>query len=191
MFAQYGVKEDTSFPYADLFVVDVPTNKFTLQGIQNATYEIPAEPGYNGEGALFDLLGRNTQLVKKYGIGHLYTGRILYLLVDGEKPDEKLEFRDFVTGSQYRINLIQQASGSGKGVRSSFHIELKVTSKDGSVGSYTVGLPNYRRSGVKRYRIRQVLLSPDEGSIIFVVEKEEADTSGSNVRYMIETVRVR
>ena len=33
MFAQYGVKEGTSFPYADLFVVDVPTNRFASQGV--------------------------------------------------------------------------------------------------------------------------------------------------------------
>jgi predicted secreted protein len=190
MFAQYGVREKTSFPYADLFVVDVPTNRFVTGGVKHAEYQNPAEPGYSGEGALFQLYRENLPLVQRHGIRHLETGRILYLLIDGEKPKELLEFRDFITGVQYRVRLIQHAFGSGRNVRSSFHIDLTVTAKSGAVRSFVVGLPNYERKGVRGYRIRQIILSPDAGSLIFVIEKEEIDQTGSDIRYMVETVRV-
>jgi predicted secreted protein len=191
MFAQYGVQETTSFPYADLFVVDVPANKFVPQGVKHGVYSEPSEPGYNGEGALFNLLGDNLSLKAKYGIRHLNTGRLLYLLIDGDKPKSELDFRDFVSGKQYRVRLVQSARGSGKATRSSFFIEMTIISTSGTMSDYTVGLPNYERKEVKSYRIRQILLAPDGRSMIFVVEKEEVDTSGSNFRYMIETVRIR
>jgi predicted secreted protein len=190
MFAQYGIQEQTSFPYADLFVVDVPTNKFVPQGVKHKVYESPAEPGYNGEGALFNLLEDNLQLKSRYRIQHLQTGRILYLLIDGDKPESKLDFRDFMTGKQYIVRLTQSSRGSGKEVRSSFYIDLTVIAKDGTMRDFTVGLPDYERTGVKSYKIRQILLAPDGKSMIFVVEKEETDRSGSNFRYMIETVRI-
>jgi len=189
MFAQYGIRESTSFPYADLFVVDVPTNKFVSGGVKHGEYQDPAEPGYSGEGAVFRLYRHNLPLVERYRIDHLDTGRILYLLIDGEKPKELLEFRDFITGVQYRIRLVQHRFGSGKTVRASFHINLTVTSKSG-VRTFVVGLPNYERKGVKEYRIRQIILSPDAKSLVFVIEKGEADQAGADIRYMVETVRI-
>jgi predicted secreted protein len=62
---------------------------------------------------------------------------------------------------------------------------------DGTYKDYTVGRPNYKRKGVLSYRISQVILSPDEESLVFVVEKEEQDHDGVNIRYMVETVKIR
>ncbi len=190
MFAQYGVQETTSFPYADVFVVDVPVNKFVPQGVKHGVFSEPSEPGYNGEGALFNLLEDNLPLKKRYRIRHLNTGRLLYLLIDGNEPKSKLDFRDFVSGKQYRVRLIQSPRGSGKNIRASFSIELNIIARDGTMRDYTIGLPNYERKGVKSYKIKQILLAPDGRSMIFVVEKEETDGTGSNFRYMIETVRI-
>ena len=190
MFAQYGVDEYTSHPYADLFVVDVPANKFAAGGVKGAVYETPAEPGYPGQGALFSLLGGNQDLKKKYALDHLKTGRILYLLVDGEKPKEELDFRDFMTGRRYQVKLTQHVYGEGKAVSSSFYIDLTVQQKSGSTHNYLVGLPSFKRKNVKSYRTRQVLLSPKGDALVFLIEKEELDKAGSNIRYMIETVRL-
>ena len=54
---------------------------------------------------------------------------------------------------------------------------------------HTVGLPDYWRTGVRRYRIKQVLLAPDDRSVVMVIEREEQDSTGINIRYMVETVR--
>jgi predicted secreted protein len=188
MFAQYGIQEESSFPYVELFVVDVRANDFVDGGVKRETYSKPAEPGFIGEGALFAIIGENAALRDEYGIDHLETGRILYLLVDGEEPKENLDFRDFVSGIRYKVTLQQNVYGSGENTRSSFYIDLTVITKNGTSEYYRVGLPNYQRRGVKSYRIKQVLLSPDGKSLVFLMEREEVDKAGSNIRYMVETV---
>ena len=190
MFAQYGVLETSSFPYADLFIVDVPANKFVSQGVQKAVDSKESEPGFTGEAALYTVLAENVDLKKRYGIDHYETGRLLYLLLDGEKPKEELDFRDFVVGTRYKVKLVQSSSGEKESVRSSFYIDLTVTPQSGTSSYYRVGLPNYRRDGVKGYRIKQVLLSPNGKSLVFLIEKEEVDKTGSNIRFMVETVSI-
>ncbi len=49
-------------------------------------------------------------------------------------------------------------------------------------------MPNYWRKGVINYRIKQILLGPNERSLIFVIEKEEQDGKAENIRYMVETL---
>ena len=188
MFAQYGIQEESSFPYVDLFVVDVAANDFIDGGVIKKTYSKAAEPGFVGEGALYTIVGESAALIGKYGVDHLETGRILYLLVDGEEPKEDLDFRDFVSGIRYKVKLQQNVYGTNENVRSSFYIDLTVIAKNGSAKYYRLGLPNYQRRGIKSYRIKQVLLSPDGKSLVFLIEREEVDKSGSNIRYMVETV---
>jgi len=190
MFAQYGVGEEDSYPYADLFVVDVPANDFVPDGVRQEVYAAPSEPGFIGAAALYTLLAENADLKKEHGIDHLATGRILYLLVDGDEPKEELDFRDFLSGIRYNVSLEQKVYGEGEGVRSSFHIDLTVIAQNGTSRYYRVGLPNFQRTGVKGYRIKQVILSPGGSALVFVIEKEEVDRRGSNIRYMVETVIV-
>ena len=190
MFAQYGVQEENSYPYADIFIVNVATNKFVGQGVKHAVYPHSSEPGFTGEGALFNLLGENISLIKKYQISHLETGRILYLLIDGETPKEELDFRDFVTGFRYKVRLLQSVYGEKENIKSSFYIDLTLIFKNGTSKDYRIGLPGYTRKGVKSYRIKQVLLSPKGKSLIILIEKAEVDKTGSNIRYMVETVTI-
>jgi predicted secreted protein len=58
------------------------------------------------------------------------------------------------------------------------------------VRNYRVGLPDYRRKGVRRYRIHQVVISPRGGAMVVVVEKEQLDSGGDDIRYMVETLRL-
>ena len=68
MFAQYGVDEKSAFPYADLFLVDVPSNQFVPRGVKHGIYKKVAEPGFTGEGAMFTLLEENLLLKKQLRI---------------------------------------------------------------------------------------------------------------------------
>jgi predicted secreted protein len=191
MFGQYGILENQSKPYAELYMVDVRANDFTPGGVKKQTFDGPVQPGQVGLGALFNLLGDSKSLTAKFGIDHLNTGRLLYILLNGEEPKSLLNFRDFNTGSHYTINLIQAEYGTENQVSASFHIDMKITSASGSTKHFIVGIPNYRRKNVKNYRIKQITLSPDEKSVIFLIEKEEKDTAGSNIRYMVETVKIK
>jgi predicted secreted protein len=189
MFAYYGVNEQSS-PYASTFIVNVPANSYAPDGVEEAVYEEPVQPGQVGLGALFNLYKKIDGKVDEYRIDHLRTGRILYILLNGEEPKSHLEFRDFNTGNKYNVTLVQSQQGTGDNVRASFFIDLTVTFESGESKHFTVGRPDYKRSGVKQYRIKEVITSPDETSLVFVIEKEELDTNGVDIRYMVETVRI-
>jgi predicted secreted protein len=184
MFGQYGVSEKTSAPYAETFVVDVAKNTFAARGARKVAYTRAAEPGTNGLGALLTVLGDALPQTRQYRIDHLLSGRMLYILVDGVPPNEVLEFRDFQTGRAYSVTLLRSGS-------TSFHIAAKVTEKNGTVRELTAGDPSIQRPGVKSYQVRQILLAPDGNSLVFVIQKDEQDTKGSNIRYMVETVRLQ
>ena len=191
MFGQYGIAEDSLKHYAELYTVDVRANRFVPNGTLTAVYEEQLEPGQTGIGALFTLYQRAHSLVSHYRINHMLSGRLLYILINGSEPKSHLEFQDFVAGKRYKVDLLQSTFGSGKDVSASFHINLSVTEKDGTRKHFTVGLPNYRREGVRRYQIRQILLAPDNVSVVFIVEKEQDAETGVDIRYMVETVQVR
>jgi len=118
------------------------------------------------------------------------SGRLLYLLIDGDEPKSELSFRDFETGRSFEVELRQSTSGSNEAVRSAFHINLTV-SAGGLEDRFTIGLPDYMREGVTSYRIRRIYASPDDSALVFVIEKFEHADSGHDIRYMVETVRVR
>jgi len=192
MFAQYGVEEENSYPYVDTFIVDVWSNQFVSGGVLNRVYKVSVQPGYQGMGALFTTLRESYPLISRYGINHLKTGRMVYILLDGDEPKAVLNFRDFITGKNYTVTLVQSKFGSGTDVSAAFHIVLSVVDSMGnSLRTYNIGLPNYRRDGVKSYRIKKIIVSPDEKSMVFVVEKEMVDKKGINIRYMVETVKLK
>lgn len=191
MFGQYGVDEESAKPYADIFLVDVNENKFVNDGVRSGTFDSPVSPGYDALGAIFTLLYDSRFLKETYDINHLSTGRLVYLLINGKEPKSRLEFRDFKKGYAYVVSLVQKQFDTETAVSSSFHINLSVTDTAGSTKVYTVGLPNFRRKGVLNYRIKQVIFSSDERSLVFVIEKEEQTEQGINVRYMVETITIR
>jgi predicted secreted protein len=189
MFAQYGIDEKSSLPYAELYVVDVAANRFVAGGVRRETYSNPVEPGDSGIGALFALLGESGELVRRHRIDHTLSGRLVYILLNGAEPKHDLEFRDFQSGLRYRITLIQDSRVSGSEVEASFHLRVTIEKASGDSSTYTVGLPDFWRKGVRRYRIKQVTLAPDNRSLVFVIEREERDSGGDNIRYMIETLK--
>ena len=190
MFAQYGINTENFYPYADIFYVDVYNNKFVSNGVKSIEPEKAVEMGQTGFGAFLNLYASLGSKTRELKIDHLMTGRLIYLLIDGEKPKEELEFRDFVRGNKYKVNLIQKSYGSGKNISSAFHLNVFITDKNGNTKSHIVGLPDYKRKGVIQYRIKQIMFSPDESGLVLVIEKEFYSEDGINVRYMVETVKL-
>lgn len=191
MFGQYGVRSHDTRAYAEIYTVDVAKNRFVKGGVEKNVFDTEIESGQNGRGALFELLHEVEPLVDRYDIRHLATGRVVYLLIDGDEPKKRLEFRDFYRGDSYVLTLVQQKLGDGDDVKASFHINLSVTNREGETDTYTLGLPDYARDGVLSYRIKQVFFSPDEGGIVCVVEKHMQAEGGKNIRYMVETVQIK
>jgi len=191
MFGQYGIQENNASPYAEIYTVDVKGNSFTKQGVKKAVYPVSIEAGQNGLGALLTLLEHSTSVVNMYSINHMKTGRILYILLNGEEPKSFLKFRDFSTNTSYSIQLVQAEYAISEEVSASFHIDVTVTDSRGLNKNIIVGRPDYRRQGVKSYKIRQIFLSPNENSLVFLVEKEQMSDNGIDIRYMVETVSMK
>jgi predicted secreted protein len=194
VFGQYGIQKDTSIPFASLFFVDVEKNEFYTQGVHHFTTEQPVSVGQDGSGALYNLLHTVTPMIQDLKVNHANQGRLVYLYINGDVAKDQIRFRDFNTQTQYELFLLQSARDSmeTEGQReAAFHIQLTATPKSGAVQAYTVGLPDYYRKDVERYRLKQVILSPDEKSIVMVIEKLMAtDNNGASIRYMVETVKV-
>ncbi|MFW6214405.1 MAG: DUF2259 domain-containing protein [Alkalispirochaetaceae bacterium] len=191
MFAQYGIEDESSAPFAEIYTVDVPGNRFVPEGTLEGSFDLPLSPGQDGSGALYNLLPEASALVERYGLNHLRQGRLVYLLVNGEEPKSRISFRDFRSGNRYEVTLVQDERAGSDPPEAAFHILLTVIGEDGSDQEYTVGLPDFYREGVNRYQIRQILHAPDEGGIVFVVEKITDTAAGRQVRFMVETVAFR
>ena len=190
MFGQHGILEKTSYPYAELYIVDVTANAFAAQGTKKVSYAKGVEPGSTGLGALLNALGDMAAQKRQYRIDHLVTGRMLYLLVDGVNPAATLEFRDFQAGTRYAVTLVQTPGTKDGQPAAAFSLKVTVTGKDGKARDYTVGNAGFARAGVKTYRVKQVVLGPGGAALVFVIQKEEGDGTGVNIRYMVETVRI-
>lgn len=191
MFGLYGIDFKSSNPYAEIYAVDVSGNKFADEGVFTRVFDTDLQAGQDGSGALYNLLNENSSQLKEFGINHLNKGRIVYLLINGDEPKDNLEFRDFRNNGKYKVSLIQQQFGTEKEPSASFHIMLTMTDSGSKISVYTIGLPDYKRKDVLKYRIKQVMFAPDEKSLVFVVEKEVLDGSGPSIRYMVETVKLK
>ena len=186
MFGQYGINEKSA-AYAEIFTVDVKSNRFVSGGVLKKEYDLPIQAGQEGLGALLTLLKEGEAVAGKYDIHHLRTGRLVYILLNGEEPKETVQFRDFQTGKRITITLKQSVFGEGKEISSSFHCEVEIEGPSGTK-KYTVGLPKYKREGVTGYLLRKVYVSPDDNALIFVVEKNMLNHDGYDIRYMVETL---
>lgn len=188
MFGQYGISEKTSAPWAETYIVNMRGNAFVPQGKRVVLSAREIDAGSDAIGALFDAVAESRAQKTRYKINHIATGRLLYILVDGVQPADSLDFRDFETGRSYSVALAQNPPAGESGA--SFGITVTVTEKDGSVHTYKTGDPSYRRPGVKAYHVKQIILAPDNASLVFLVQRDEQDTSGDNVRFMVETVGI-
>jgi predicted secreted protein len=190
MFGQYGILNGTAVPYADCYIVDVQKNDFVPNGRFSERFDTRQEAGNDALGGVLKIVEKNYSRLKSFRINHLLTGRIVYVLIDGEVPVSSLEFRDFNSSSLYSVRLHQEQRGGGIGVSSRFWIDVDVNYASGKTSTYSIGRPDYYRKGVKEYRIKYLLLAPDGKSLIFVMEKSIVDAKGESIRYMVETKKI-
>ena len=188
MFGQYGIQQTQNVPYSKVQIVDVKKNDFVPNGGGEYYGRNSIESANSGLGALVTLLEENFEgRYKSYQIDHLNSGRLLYILLDGDEPSPKIDFRDFVAGTRYRVKVVQSVSGLDSDVTSTFYLVLSIDESDGTK-SFTVGSPNYSRKHVHNYVVRQVILAPNGRALVFLIERNEYDSDGYNIRYMVETI---
>lgn len=192
-FAQYGIDANTQNPWVETYTVDVVKNDFTVGGKARSTFPVGVTLGDDGLKALFAHLEKFGSERKKWNLDFLQQGRPIYFRVTGEANSQdydNLQVLDYKTGRQYNVAVKKTITPKGSAVSSSFFVNLEVKDKAGKVlGTYKVGSPSVVRPGVQNYTVVQMILTPNERSLIFVIEKEETDGQGGlNLRTMIETV---
>jgi len=192
-FAQYGIDAKTQSPWAETSTVDVIKNDFTEGGNARSTFPVGITLGDDGLKALLAHLEKNGPQRKKWKLDYLQQGRPIYFRVTGEATNQdydNLQVLDYKTGRQYSVQNKKIITPNGAAVSSTFYLELEVKDKAGQVlGTYKVGNPSVTRQGVQNYTVVQMILSPNERSLIFVVEREETDDQGGvNLRNMVEAV---
>ncbi len=191
VFGQYGITYEENLPFAEIFAVDVPRNVFVQDGVFSRTFQTTIGPGQDGIGALYNLLPDAEKVIQRYGVDHLNQGRLIYLLVNGAAVREQIEFRDFETGNSYTIKLVQSRRTNGEHVQAAFYLDVTTRLADGSVVNHRVGRPDYFRDDIDRYRIKQIVASPNERSVVAVIERIRETGEGMRIRYMVETVQLR
>ena len=190
MFAQYGVQSKTLRPWADLFVVDVPRNNFVNGGRLSYVHDKAVVSGQDGSGALYRLIAQNTSLAERHKINYCFQGQPLFIALDNSSGGGSIEFRDFESGASYKASLVSRTEGSGPALKSSFFINLERTARDGARKTYNVGNASFNRPLVASYRIRKVIIAPYDGSMIFLIEMKMQDGEDTNIRYMVEALRI-
>jgi predicted secreted protein len=183
-FGNYGV-DGQFYPHADLFIVDVGQNRFVSRERHTLKGEAPVQLGQDGMHTMNRLLLQSAQLFRTHRINPENTGRLIYLLLDNAAPLPKLEFTDFTSGTEYQVNLEQKSNATG----SAFSIFLRRTGTNNAARAWEIGRPNLYRPGIQDYRIRQIILGPNNHSLIFVVEMRSKDHNNNvSSRFMVETL---
>jgi len=191
-FGQYGVLSPALKPWAELYVVDVPSNNFVPNGRMMYTQDSPIKAGQDGSGVFYRLVANNSALTGKYNVNFQNQGLPLYISRD-ENPSpngEMIDFRDFLSGNAYKAELISSKEGSGQNIRSSFYINLENRTQNGQIKNYTIGNPQIKRQKIETYNINRVLIDPRGESIIFIIEMKRVSDSGYDIRYMAEVQRL-
>ena len=189
IFGQYGVSSANLRPWADLFIVDIPGNNFVSGGRINYSDANPISAGQDGFNALLHIISQNNSFIQQHNVNFNLQGKPVFLALDDGSQGSSIEFRDFENNFSYRAVLVPTIEGQGANLRSSFYIDLERISPSGSRVSYRVGTPQLRRPLIESYRIRQVIVNPQNSSMIMVIEMRQRQGDSLNIRYMVEALR--
>ncbi len=195
VFGEYG-KTDKKFQgYAEIYAVDIASNKFVDGGVFRTAPSV-STTSKSGKSVFEDLQGKASWYLKKYDLKQIPTKNLLYVCDEAKSPVSEIVFKDFDGSSPeksvfYHVQLSNSVEGSGKNVRSSFFIKMEKKDEGGNVLSRsTIGSPDLKRNGVSGYKIDRIFSDEARRNLIFVVEKTVKDDSGTSIRYMVETVKL-
>jgi predicted secreted protein len=184
LFGQYGLQTEEAQPFAEIYAVDVAGNRFLSDGVFSVASDAPLNLGQTGRGAFFAALLEAQEIIEQESIDHLETGRPIYIRVSDGTVQDRVTFRDFNTDRRYDVRIIQEQRERNDSISAAFYLDLTVTESSGATQTMQIGRPGFFREGVASYQITQMLVGPDERSLIVVIERRSPDGS---VRYMVET----
>ena len=194
VFGQYGKTDVKYQPYAEIYTIDVEKNEYVPGGVYKNLEDNSLR---SGSQVYEDLLAKHFLDLKKYNCKSASVDDVIYVLEsESKKGVDEIEFKNYGDDGEssrltYNVRLVPTFYGRGKDLRSSFYIDVNVRDNGGNcVQSYTVGSPDIKRKGVSAYKIVRIFRKKAKSGLVFVVEKTVEDSTGTSIRYMVETVKL-
>lgn len=194
VFAEYG-KTDKNFEgYAEIYCVDIEKNDWIDGGVFR-TLPSSATVKKSGKEVFEELFKKCSYALKKYNLKKADPDNLLFTREIPSSTGE-IVFKDFEGSTveksvYYHIQLIKNVEGKGSETRSSFFITLEKRDESGAlISKDIVGNPDIKRKGVTNYTINRIFSDKTGRNLVFVVEKEIENESGTCIRYMVETIRL-
>ena len=195
IFGTYGKTDKNYEPWAEIYTVDVAANEF-VKGEVFKSKKGDVGPNASGKDA-FDKLKSSTEWkIGKYNAKPANAKTLLYLRDSEYKGDtEEIVFKDFENSTEdhsvfYNVRLVPEYEGYGKNVKSKFYINVVRKDENGDVlSTIKVGTPDFKRKGISSYKIDKIFTDASGKSLVFIVQKKLEDSTGTSIRYMVETYR--
>lgn len=197
LFGQHGnvvKKAGSSNGYAEFCVVDIKENEF-VEGSPFKNGPSYKTAGKSGQKVFDELVTSEDAFIEKYAIPAESNSVVLYIAPDKDKK-KQIEFRDFESSTddnviKYSVRLTELVEGSGENAVSCFYLWVEQQNNEGDVlKRILVGNPQKKRDGVVGYELCRVLRDVSGKNFVFVIQKKVADSTGVNIRYMVETVNI-
>ncbi len=192
IFGQYGKTDKKYQPYAEIYTIDVERNEYVSGEVYKNLEPMSSR---SGKQIYEDLFARHYLDIKRYDCKTADAENVLYVCEDiNKKGTDEIRFRNFdgnESGSVYKVQLVPTFYGKGIESRSSFYINLDIEDESGNlVKKYKIGSPDIKRKGVTGYKIVRIFRDSSKKGLVFVVEKTVEDSTGTSIRYMVETIRM-
>lgn len=195
-FAQYGIEDRSFQAWAEIYVVDIPTNTFVKDGVflTQPSIQTASKTSITAFKELYD---KNKTFIEKYAKKPASIDKTLFIRANEAKDSGSIiSFKDYekTTSKEsltYNLQRVIQKEGSGANTQSSFYINLEKVDANGNVFStQIIGTPQFKRKGVLDYTIERVFVDESGKNLIIIVEKKVYDERGSSIRYMVEAAQL-
>lgn len=196
-FAQYGIEDKSFQAWAEIYVVDIPSNNFVKNGVfsTKASVQTASKTSMTVFQELYD---KNKAFIERYAKKRASIDKTLYIRANESKDaGEIIRFKDYekITSKDdvtYSLQRIIHKTGSGEKTESSFYINLEKIDANGVViATQLIGTPQLKRKGVLDYTIERVFVDESGKNLIIIVEKKIYDPRGSSIRYMVEAAELK
>lgn len=195
VFGEYGKTDHNFQGYAEIYTVDIAKNDFIDGGVFR-TFPSVSTASKNGKTVYDELYSKAAWYLKRYNLQKPDPENLLYVRDESKDSEAEIVFKDFETSTAeqsifYHIKLEKNVVGTGSDLKSSFFIGLEKQDENGRVISRNiVGSPDIKRKLVTDYTIDRIFSDKSGRNLVFVVEKKLSDSTGTSIRYMVETIHL-
>ncbi len=195
IFGEYGKIDKKFQAWAEIYTVDIAKNEYVPDEVF-ITKPSKSTASISGKKAYDDLKVKSLASLKKYDCTPYSVANLLYVK-EGSAVTNDIRFQDFDSSSEekdifYHIRLIPTYRGKGKNVYSKYYISMQMEDGEGRViKSWKLGNPDYERKGISSYQIERIFTDKTKTSLVLVIQKTLEDDSGTSIRYMVETLKLK